>query len=139
MVPSAFRVYAYPAPVDLRLAYEGLSELAGKHLARVAVGACFLFVNGSRTRAKVLHVDGTGTCIYAKRLDGGKQFPQLWSDDADAAHPGAPLRLSMRELTTFIRQTPVQAAATRALVLVSARGERTTRRAPSRRRRQRAA
>ena len=133
MVP-AFRVYAYPAPVDLRLAYEGLSELAGKHLARPVVGACFLFVNGARNRAKVLHADGTGLCIYSKRLDGDRQFPQLWSDDADGERPGAAIRLTPAELFAFIRQTPVAKAAAVALVATTVRAARPSSRRPPQRR-----
>ena len=45
-----------------------------------------------RKRAKVLLWDGTGLCIYAKRLERGR-FASLWRD-ADARS----VRLTMSEL-----------------------------------------
>jgi transposase len=50
-----------------------------------------------RTRAKVLLWDGTGLCIYAKRLEQGR-FACLWRE----ATAGAPLRLTMSELQLFL-------------------------------------
>ena len=49
-----------------------------------------------RKRAKVLLWDGTGLCIYAKRLEGGR-FACLWRE-ADA-HV---VRLTMSELQLFL-------------------------------------
>lgn len=40
-------------------------------LGDVTSGAMFLFVNRRRTMAKVLWVDGVGTCLFAKRLEKG--------------------------------------------------------------------
>jgi len=112
-IGRAFQVWAYPAPVDLRNGFLGLTELARKHLRPTAeVGACFLFVNQHLTRAKVLHYDGSGWGLYHKRLDSGVHFPQLWDNDADPAKPGAALTLSWAELMRFIRRTPAQRATT---------------------------
>jgi transposase len=59
-------------------------------------GDCFLFVNGTHKRAKVLLWDGTGLCIYAKRLERGR-FTCLWRDAT------APVvRLTMSELQLFL-------------------------------------
>ena len=83
-------VYAYGKPADLRKGFEGLSGLVREHLGQDPLsGALYLFTNGRRTRAKVLHFDGTGLCIYAKRLSRGR-FAKLWRA------PGA----SVVELTT---------------------------------------
>ncbi len=43
----------------------------------VASTAMFLFTNKRRTLAKVLRFDGTGLCIYAKRLERDR-FAALW-------------------------------------------------------------
>jgi len=40
-------------------------------------GDLFLFTNRRRTRAKVLLWDGTGLCLYQKRLEHGR-FASLW-------------------------------------------------------------
>jgi transposase len=59
-------------------------------------GDCFLFVNATRKRAKVLLWDGTGLCIYAKRLERGR-FACLWRDAATGV-----VRLTMSELQLFL-------------------------------------
>ena len=56
----------------------------------------YLFVSRNRIRAKVLHWDGTGLCVYAKRLEKGK-FASLWS-----GVEGEPLRLTTSELSLFL-------------------------------------
>jgi transposase len=53
-------------------------------------------VNATRKRAKVLLWDGTGLCIYAKRLEQGR-FACLWRD-ADARV----VQLTMSELQLFL-------------------------------------
>ena len=59
-------------------------------------GDCFLFTNRRRTTAKVLHFDGTGLCIYSKRLERNR-FACRWADG-----PGEPVRLTMTELALFL-------------------------------------
>jgi transposase len=74
------RVYAYAGPADLRKGFEGLSGLVRQELRRDPLsGDLFVFVNRQRHRAKVLHWDGTGLCVYAKRLEKGR-FACLWRD-----------------------------------------------------------
>ena len=74
----AVRVFAYGAPADLRKGFDGLGYLVATHFQRdLQEGDLFLFINRRRTSAKVLHWDGTGLCIYAKRLAQGR-FTQLW-------------------------------------------------------------
>jgi transposase len=44
-----------------------------EHLGTEATsGDRYLFVSRDRTRAKVLFWDGTGLCVYAKRLEQGR-------------------------------------------------------------------
>lgn len=90
-------VWAYGGPADLRKGFDGLSALVSQRLGRDPLsGDCYLFVNATRKRAKVLLWDGTGLCIYAKRLERGR-FACLWRD-ADA-HT---VRLTMSELQLFL-------------------------------------
>jgi transposase len=90
-------VYAYDAPVDLRKGFDGLSALVTQGLGRDPLsGDLFLFVNRERQRAKVLLWDGTGLCIYAKRLEQGR-FACLWRPDSAST-----MRLTMSELTLFL-------------------------------------
>src|SRR5690606_38001906 len=67
------RVLAYPAPADLRKGYNGLSGLVCQGLGKDPLsGDCYLFVNRKRDAAKVLMWDGTGLCIFQKRLEHGR-------------------------------------------------------------------
>lgn len=74
----AVRVYAPAAPTDLRKGYDGLSAVVRESLRRDPTsGDLFLFVSRNRIRAKVLLWDGTGLCVFAKRLERGR-FAALW-------------------------------------------------------------
>jgi transposase len=94
----ALRVFAYAAPADLRKGFDGLQAVVASELGRDPLtGDCFLFVNRSRSRAKVLLWDGTGLCIYMKRLEQGR-FACLWK----RAHGEASLELTLSELSLFL-------------------------------------
>ena len=61
----AMRVWAWPAPVDLRKGFNGLAGLVYGHPElELMSGDYFLFVNKRRSTAKILLWDGTGLCIY---------------------------------------------------------------------------
>ena len=76
--------WAYAAAADLRKGFDGLSALVMNELGRDPLsGELYLFVSRNRIRAKVLHWDGTGLCVYAKRLEKGK-FACLWSSGGSA-------------------------------------------------------
>ena len=94
----SLRVWAYPAPADLRKGFDGLCGLVTQLREDPLAGDCFLFVNRVRTRAKVLLWDGTGLCVYHKRLEQGR-FAALWTP-AGAATPVRTLTLS--ELSLFL-------------------------------------
>lgn len=90
------RVFAYPQPADLRKGYNGLYGLVQSGLGHDPLsGDLFLFVNRRRSGCKVLVWDGTGLCIFQKRLERGR-FASLWRDD------GKTLRLTPSELALFI-------------------------------------
>jgi transposase len=90
-------VYAYGEPADMRKGFDGLSALVAQGLGRDPLsGDCYLFVNRTRKRARVLLWDGTGLCIYAKRLEEGR-FAPLWRKEKTST-----LTLTMSELQLFL-------------------------------------
>jgi len=92
------RVFAYGQPVDMRKGFEGLSALVRQAFRRdLLSGDLFLFVNGERKRAKVLHWDGTGLCLYAKRLEKRGRFACLWRSEGAAT-----VELTMTELSLYL-------------------------------------
>ena len=99
MIGSTGRVRAFAcgSPVDMRKGFDGLFALVRRDLRRDPLsGDLFLFVNKTRKRAKVLLWDGTGLCIYAKRLEKGS-FACLWREGA-----GPGLDLTVTELQLFL-------------------------------------
>lgn len=91
------RVWARRVPTDLRNGYDGLAGLVEHEFGSdLLQGDCFLFVSRTRTSAKVLLWDGTGICIYAKRLARGR-FAALWGQPGHAA-----LSMTMTELALFL-------------------------------------
>lgn len=91
------RVHAYGKPADLRKGFDGLSALVTRDLRQDPLsGELFLFTNRTRKRAKVLLWDGTGLCIYAKRLEQ-HCFACLWREEE-----GKHLRLTLNELQLFL-------------------------------------
>jgi len=81
----------------MRKSYEGLSALVRQKLGRDPLsGDLYLFCNRLRHRAKVLHWDGTGLCIYMKRQEKGR-FACLWRDAVDEE-----LTLTESELRLFL-------------------------------------
>ena len=61
-------------------------------------GDLFLFANRDRKRAKVLLWDGTGMCLYAKRLEKRGRFASLWGRTG----PSATVELSVTELQLYL-------------------------------------
>lgn len=92
----ALRVFAYPEPVDLRKGYDGLFGLVKTGLGRDPLsGDMFLFVSKRRNSCKVLVWDGTGLCIFQKRLADGR-FASVFRDGGDS------VQLTASELALFI-------------------------------------
>lgn len=95
-------VFAYGAPVDMRKHYDGLQALVEQSLVRnVLDGDLFLFVGRDRRRAKVLLWDGTGLCVYSKRLERGR-FAAPWQRSN-----GAVVEMTMSELSLFLEGSPL--------------------------------
>lgn len=87
-------VYAAAEPVDLRRGFGGLFAYARDVIKRDPMsGHLFLFVARNRKSAKVLVWDGTGLCIYHKRLTRGR-FVAPWQRAA--------LEMTQSELALFL-------------------------------------
>ena len=71
--PAAIRIYVAVQPVDLRKSFNGLWAAVSEQLQEdPKSGAVFAFINGERTRLKLLYWDGTGVWVLAKRLEEGR-------------------------------------------------------------------
>jgi len=93
----AIRVWAWPEPVDLRRGFDGLYALVRKHLGKDPLsGELFLFHNVSRRSCKVLFWDGTGLCLFSKRLERGRFAALRRSELAQS------VQLTASELTLYI-------------------------------------
>ncbi len=90
-------VYACAAPVDLRKGFDSLCALVREEMGLDPTsGALYLFVSRNRIRAKVLVWDGTGLCLFSKRLEQGR-FAPLWSRERDGQ-----VVLSASELALYL-------------------------------------
>jgi transposase len=90
------RVWAYTRPTDLRKGYNGLYGLVKNELGRDPLsGEMYLFVNRRRDSCKILVWDGTGLCIFMKRLER-RRFAPLWRDGATT------VKLTPAELALFV-------------------------------------
>ena len=93
--PPSTKIYLSLAPCDMRKGFDGLSAQVRNILQLDPFsGAVFLFRGKRGDRLKALVWDGSGLCMYAKRLERGKF---VWP----RAHEGA-LRLSATQLAMLI-------------------------------------
>ena len=81
----------------MRKGFDGLCALVTEQLAKIhSAATCSSSSAAIGCRAKVLHFDGTGLCVYAKRLERGR-FAALWRDA-----PAEPVTLTVSELDLFL-------------------------------------
>lgn len=96
------RVFACAKPTDMRKSFDTLAERVRADLDRDALsGDLFLFVNARRNRAKILLWDGTGLCIYMKRLEKGR-FAAPWRNG-----DGETIAMTSSELALFLEGSPL--------------------------------
>ena len=99
MIGSTRRVavHAYGAPCDMRKSFDTLSALVVQQMKlELLSGDVFLFVGRDRKRAKALFWDGTGLCVYSKRLEKGR-FAAPWKRSG-----GATVQFTISELALFL-------------------------------------
>ena len=107
---SHLKVFLATAPCDRRASFTGLWAAAEQQLGEdPKSGALFVFGNRRRNRIKILYFDGTGVCIFMKRLEGGTfRWPQ------SAGAPGAKLRLAPQALQLLLDGIDLRQSARRA-------------------------
>ena len=94
-LPRGVEVYMYDAPCDMRRSFNTLSALVTGDMRRdLMAGDLYLFVSKNRRRAKVLYFDGTGLCLFAKRMESEQRFPAPWKMKKK--------ELTLSELSLFI-------------------------------------
>lgn len=70
MIPHGVEVFVGVDPIDLRWSFDRLSGIVAERLGReVRGGALFVFFGKRREAIKVLFFDGSGLCLFYKRLD----------------------------------------------------------------------
>lgn len=92
---GAVRVMVATKPVDFRKGAEGLAALVREDMkADPFSGTLYVFRAKRADRVKLVFWDGTGVCLFAKRLEGG-EF--RWPKVQDAV-----MRLSAAQLSALL-------------------------------------
>ena len=70
MIPHGVRVFLCVEPVDMRLGFDRLAQLARERVGRDPVdgGAVFVFGGRAASRLKLLWFDRNGLCLLYKRF-----------------------------------------------------------------------
>ena len=72
MIPHGVEIFMSVAPIDLRWGFNRLAGVVAETIGRdPRCGALFLFMGKRRDALKILFFDGTGLCLFYKRLDRG--------------------------------------------------------------------
>lgn len=74
MIPAGVQVFVAAMPVDFRRGVDGLMALVRDAGADPFSGALYVFRAKRADRVKIVWWDGTGACLFAKRLDEKAQF-----------------------------------------------------------------
>lgn len=70
MIPAGVQIFVALEAVDMRLGFERLGGLVRERLGyEPRSGALFVFVGKRRETIKILFFDGSGMCLFYKRLD----------------------------------------------------------------------
>jgi transposase len=90
---AAARIYMALAPVDMRKGFDGLSMVVQDLLKKDPFrGHLFIFRGKRADLVKILMWDGTGLCLFAKRLERGRF---VWAATKDGEVVLTPAQLSM--------------------------------------------
>lgn len=91
-LPGA-RIYMALSPVDMRKGFDGLSMVVQDILRKDPFrGHIFIFRGKRADLVKILMWDGTGLCLFAKRLEHGRF---VWATTREGEVVLTPAQLSM--------------------------------------------
>ena len=90
MIPHGVEVFVGLDPIDLRWGYHRLMGIVAERMGRDGrSGALFVFFGKRRDAIKVLFYDGTGVCLFYKRLDAGTfRIPSACGEDTTVVEIG---------------------------------------------------
>jgi transposase len=72
MIPHGVEIFVAVTPIDMRWSFDRLACLVQGQLGRATRSrALFMFFGKRRDALKLLFFDGSGLCIFYKRLDRG--------------------------------------------------------------------
>ena len=87
------RIWLHTQPTDMRKSFNGLCALVSSVLLEnSSSGHLFAFINRRKTHIKILYFDGSGFCIWFKRLEQG-QFNYRCQDEDKQSLNWAQLKL----------------------------------------------
>ncbi len=81
ILPSGARIWLVAGATDMRRGFDGLAALVQTHLSENPFsGELYIFRGRRGDRIKCLWYDGTGLCLFSKRLEGSRfVWPQVTS------------------------------------------------------------
>jgi transposase len=92
-VAPGTKVYLACRPVSMRYGFDGLAAQVAQVLrADPFAGHVFIFRSKRADYLKILHYDGSGLCLFAKRLESGKF---VWPPIVDGAMVRTPAQLAL--------------------------------------------
>jgi transposase len=97
VLPAGVKVHLALGHTDMRKGLDGLATLIQEHLKKDPFsGHLFIFRGKNASLLKILFWDGTGLCLFTKRIDRGNFFwPRL-------AEPGSSVTLSPAQLAMLL-------------------------------------
>jgi transposase len=104
MIPSGVEIFLGLEPIDLRWGFERLAGIVGEQLGLVArSGALYVFIGKRKTAMKILFFDGSGMCLFYKKLDRNVfRIPEEQGPDTMS------VELSARELDDLLDGVAVE-------------------------------
>ena len=85
MIPVGVQIFVALEPVDMRMGFERLSGIVRERMGLEPLGgALFVFLGRRRQCLKIVFWDGSGLCLFHKRLDRDKgrfPAPELVADE----------------------------------------------------------
>src|SRR5262249_48319496 len=87
MIPHGVEIFVGVEPIDLRWTFDRFSAIVTERIGRpTRRGTLFVFFRRRREALKVVCVDGTGLCLFYKRLDKGTfRLPEIEGDAQSVA------------------------------------------------------